>query len=83
MSYHKDFVVNKVNKKNKIKFYQFILNYESVGKVLKKDGAYIKKNNQIICWKKFLKSEYFSFTMAHLIMVFMRLIQITKLKCQN
>ena len=53
---HKDFVVNKVNKKNKIKFYQFILNMSQLGKDFKKGGAYIKKNNQIIYLEKFLKS---------------------------
>ena len=56
MSCHKDFVVNKVNKKNKIKFYQFILNMSQLGKDFKKGGAYIKKNNQIIYLEKFLKS---------------------------
>lgn len=56
MSCHKDFVVKKVNKKNKIKFYQFILNMSQLGKDFKKGGAYIKKNNRIIYLEKFLKS---------------------------
>ena len=56
MSCHKDFVVNKVNKKNKIKFYQFILNMSQLGIDFKKGGAYIKKNKKIIYLEKFLKS---------------------------
>lgn len=56
MSCHKDFVVNKINKKNKIKFYQFILNMSQLGKDFKRGGAYIKKNKKIIYLEKFLKS---------------------------
>lgn len=56
MSCHKDLVVSKVNKKNKIKFYQFILNMSQLGKDFKKGGAYIKKNKKIIYLEKFLKS---------------------------
>ena len=56
MSCHKDFIVRNINKKNKIKFYQFILNMSEIGKDFKSGGAYIKKNKKIIFLEKFLKS---------------------------
>ena len=56
MSCHQDFFAKNVNKKNNIKFYQFILNLTEFNRDFSKGGAYIKKKEKIIFLEKYLKS---------------------------
>ena len=56
MSVHRDKFLNNLNKKNQMKFYQFILNLTEFGKDFVSGGAYIKKNNKDIFLEKHMNS---------------------------